>query len=342
MPEREALAEANLYAVCELIAARAARPSTRRRSTRASSGASATCCGRSSARPPTVADVTVDAIAGYARLLERQGGRGGGPASPATRRVQITMLRALAGQLGLEHVARDVRPPSHRVGPPETLTPVQYANLLRAPDRRTLLGRRDYALLRVLGDCGLRNAELRALPARAIRRPRANSRHHSLYVHGKGGVEREVPLATATHAALEAWLAGHPLRRGASGLRGEEPVFVRLAARSQPGPLSNAALHKLLRRHARRRHPRAPQPPAHAARLLRHHPGRRRRPRPRDRRPPRPRQHPDDQPLPGRARRRHRGRRRRPRPPPPGAPAPAHPGLNARASARQSRSPCPW
>jgi integrase len=28
-------------------------------------------------------------------------------------------------------------------------------------------------------------------------------------------------------------------------------VFVRLAAGSQPGPLSNAGLHKLLRRHAR-------------------------------------------------------------------------------------------
>jgi hypothetical protein len=30
VPEAEALAEANLYAVCELIAGRAARPSTRR------------------------------------------------------------------------------------------------------------------------------------------------------------------------------------------------------------------------------------------------------------------------------------------------------------------------
>jgi integrase/recombinase XerD len=250
VPEPETLAEANLYAVCELIAARAARPSTRRQY----AGIFRRFCDVLRAelgRPPAVADVTVDAIAGYARLLEREGGRGGGPAGLATRRVQITMLRALAGQLGLEHVARDVRPPSHRVGPPETLTPVQYANLLRAPDRRTLLGRRDYALLRVLGDCGLRNAELRALPARAIRRPRANSRHHSLYVCGKGGVEREVPIPTATHEALEAWLAGHPLRRGASGLRDDEPVFVRLAARSQPGPLSNAALHKRLRRYAR-------------------------------------------------------------------------------------------
>lgn len=141
-----------------------------------------------------------------------------------------------------------MRPPSHRVGPPETLTHVEYANLLRVPDRRARAGKRDHALLRVLGDCGLRNEELRGLPARALRKPRANTRHHRLYVHGKG-TEREVPVPAATQQALEAWLASHPLRRGASGLRDEEPVFVRLVG--EPGPLSNAALHKLLRRCSR-------------------------------------------------------------------------------------------
>jgi integrase len=143
-------------------------------------------------------------------------------------------------------VAGEVRPPSHRVGPPETLTHVEYANLLRVPDRRTQAGKRDHALLRVLGDCGLRDEELRALRARALRRPRANARHHRLYVHGKGGTEREVSVPAATQEALEAWLASHPLRRGASGLRDDEPLFVRLVG--EPGPLSNAALHKLLRR----------------------------------------------------------------------------------------------
>lgn len=50
-----------------------------------------------------------------------------------------------------------MRLPAHRAGPPETLTPVEYANLLRCPDRRSHLGKRDYAVLRLLGDCGLRN-----------------------------------------------------------------------------------------------------------------------------------------------------------------------------------------
>jgi len=156
-----------------------------------------------------------------------------------------------------------VRLPSHKPGPPETLTAVEYDNLVRVPDRRTIAGRRDHAILRVLGDTGLRNAELRLLTARAIRRPRQNSRHHHLYVHGKGGTEREIPIPAATFEALDTWLAVHPLRRGRSGLHEDEPLFVRLGphGREEPGPLSNAALHKLVARHAaagipkRLRHP---------------------------------------------------------------------------------------
>ena len=191
------------------------------------------------------------AIAAYSREQERHGGRGGGPASPATRRVHLTMLRALLTQLGLDKDAAAVRVPSHRLGPPETLTAVQYGNLIRAPDKRTLVGKRDHALLRLLGDCGLRNAELRALTARAIRRPRANSTHHHLFVRGKGDVEREIPIPEATFAALEAWLRAHPQRVG-GGLRDDDILFVSLArARNDaPGAISQQGLAKLVRRYA--------------------------------------------------------------------------------------------
>lgn len=89
--------------------------------------------------------------------------------------------------------------------------------------------------------------------AAAIRRPRQNSAHHHLYVHGKGGTEREIPIPTATHDALEGWLGCHPQRRGRSGLREDQHLFVRLGphGRDQPGPLSNAALHKLVGRYAK-------------------------------------------------------------------------------------------
>jgi integrase len=79
------------------------------------------------------------------------------------------MIRALARDLGREDQIEGVRVPRHEPGPPETLTDNDYANLLRVPDRRTLAGKRDYALLRVLGDCGLRPAELRGLRARDLR-----------------------------------------------------------------------------------------------------------------------------------------------------------------------------
>ena len=252
VPTGAELQRANLYAVCELIAARAPRESSRRQY-RSIFRRFCDVLRDELGRPPVVADLTADTIAAYARHLETSGGRRGGPAALSTRRVQVTMLRALASALGIRDVAEAIRLPSHRVGPPETLTAVQYANLHRAPDRRSQLGKRDYAVLRMLGDCGLRNAELRALTGRAIRRPRANSRHYHLYVVGKGGVEREVPIPTETQAALDAWLTAHPLRRGASGLGDEDPVFVTVSrhGRGEPVPLSNSALHKLIRRHGK-------------------------------------------------------------------------------------------
>jgi hypothetical protein len=54
---------------------------------------------------------------------------------------------------------------------------------------------------------------------------------------------------SAASAALEAWLAVHPLARG-RGLRDEQPLFVRLGGFSgaePPEPLSGQAVHKLVR-----------------------------------------------------------------------------------------------
>src|SRR3954451_22754598 len=132
------------------------------------------------------------------------------------------MLPRLARQLGRHDVAAGVKVPRHKAGPPETLTEVEYENLLRVPDRRVVRGKRDHALLRVLDDCGLRSAEVRGLVARDLRRPRANARYRRLFVRGKGGTEREVPIPEATQAALAAWLSAHPLARG-RGLRDEQP-----------------------------------------------------------------------------------------------------------------------
>ena len=247
-PPPGALAERNLFAEAHRIAARAATASTRRQYA-AIFRAFGDWLARELGRPPVVGDLDADVIAAYGRHLATAGGRGGRPAAPATVRVYLSMVRALAHDLGLDDAAANVRVPRHEPGPPETLTDTDYANLLRVPDRRTIAGKRDYALLRVLGDCGLRSAELRGLQARDLRRPRSNARHHRLYVRGKGGREREVAVPEAVQQALEAWLKVHPLGRGV-GLLDDQPLFVRLGRHGdqQPLPLSAVAVHRLVRR----------------------------------------------------------------------------------------------
>jgi integrase len=238
----------NLFGEAERIAARAASTSTRRQYAAIFRAFGVWLAGELG-RPPIVGDLGTDAIAAYGRYLAVSGGRGGRPAAPATSRVYLSMVRALARDLGRADQVDGVRVPRHEPGPPETLTDSDYANLLRVPDRRTLAGKRDYALLRVLGDCGLRSAELRGLHARDLRRPRSNARHYQLFVRGKGGREREVPVPLAVQQALEAWLKVHPLARGV-GLLDEQPLFVRLGrhGREEPLPLSAVGVHRLVRR----------------------------------------------------------------------------------------------
>ena len=160
------------------------------------------------------------------------------------------MVRALARELGLEEAVEAVRVPRHEPGPPETLTNTDYANLLRVSDRPTIAGKRDYALLPVLGDCGLRSAELSRLRARRLRRTCANARHHRLYVRGNGSRVREVPVPEAVPQVLESWVTFHPLARG-TGLLDVQPLFVRLGRHGDqdPRPLSAVAVHRLVRRH---------------------------------------------------------------------------------------------
>ena len=201
----------NLFGEAERIAARAASASTRRQYASIFRAFGDWLAGELG-RPPIVGDLDTDAIAAYARHLATGGGRGGRPAAPATSRVYLSMIRALARDLGREDQIEGVRVPRYEPGPPETLTDTDYANLLRVPDRRTLAGKRDYALLRVLGDCGLRSAELRGLRAPDLRRPRSNARHYRLFVRGKGGREREVPVPRGRAAGARGVDEGPPAR----------------------------------------------------------------------------------------------------------------------------------
>src|SRR3954453_4740804 len=124
---------------------------------------------------------------------ETSGGRRVGPVAPHHAAHLPLHDQTLARQLGRRDVAAGVNVPRHKAGPPETLSEIAYENVLRVPDRRSVRGTCDYALLRVLGDCGLRSAELRGLVARDLRQPRTNARHLRLLVRGKGAVSAKSP-----------------------------------------------------------------------------------------------------------------------------------------------------
>jgi hypothetical protein len=103
-----------------------------------------------------------------ARHSRRPDGRGGARLSrrararrrsPATVAKHLSALRGLAGALGVDAQLRTVRSARVGRGEPRALSHDEWMRLLRMPDRRTRQGKRDLALLHLLGSAGLRRAE---------------------------------------------------------------------------------------------------------------------------------------------------------------------------------------
>ena len=113
----------------------------------------------------------------------------------------------------------------------EFLARDQIEALLHAPDRSTALGRRDYTLLLLAIQTGLRVSELTQLHWQDVR---LDSGAH-LRSHGKGRKDRSTPLTTQTVAALR-------LRHRELTPLPTDPVF-----RSRRGaPMSRDAVERLV------------------------------------------------------------------------------------------------
>jgi integrase/recombinase XerD len=108
--------------------------------------------------------------------------------------------------------------------------------LLAAPDRNTALGQRDYALLAVAVQSGLRVSELTGLSCGDV----TFGAGANLYCRGKGRKERRTPLTVATARLLAAWV--HQRRASL-----DEPLF---PARSG-NRLSTDAVADLVEKYAR-------------------------------------------------------------------------------------------
>ena len=113
------------------------------------------------------------------------------------------------------------------------------AALLGSCDRRSAIGRRDYALLITLLRLGLRRSEVAALTLDDI-----DWRQAELVVHGKGGREDRLPLPADVGEAI----AGY-LRRGRPATARRE-VFLR--ARAPIRPLASGTVSSTVRRACRR------------------------------------------------------------------------------------------
>jgi len=117
---------------------------------------------------------------------------------------------------------------------PRGLEPGQVKRLLSSCDRRTAVGRRDYAIVVLLARLGLRRGEVAALRLDDI-----DWRRGEIAIHGKGNRRDPLPLPTDVAEALVGYL-----RRGRPRIACRA-VFLRVHAPLKP--LSSAAIGSLLR-----------------------------------------------------------------------------------------------
>lgn len=153
----------------------------------------------------TSADITAEQVTSWRNTLMDAGLR------PATVARKLTALRCFCEHLVYhKHLDRNPADPkvvrSPRVsGSSRTqgLTHGQAERLLEAPDRTTLRGARDYAMLRWLLQLGLRREELCIVTLADLGEARG---YRTVRITGKGGKDRVLPLKPTLWQATLAYL----------------------------------------------------------------------------------------------------------------------------------------
>ena len=157
--------------------------------------------------------LTVTNVTGFLDHLEHDRGN-----NAKTRNTRLTAIRAVLGRAlpdHPEHAATITQvlaiPPKRATRPViEFLTPEEVDALLAAPDHQTWTGRRDYALLAMAVQTGLRISEICALTLKDI--------HLGAGPHvtctGKGRRQRSTPLTRTTVNTMKHYLAEREARPG--------------------------------------------------------------------------------------------------------------------------------
>ena len=147
--------------------------------------------------------------------------------SRSSAKLTITALRSF---LGFLHVEGMIERPLAAAVPsvagwrlaelPKGLDAKEVRRLLKACDRRTQMGRRDFAMLTMLARLGLRSGEVSSLLLEDI-----DWRAGTLAVRGKGNQMERLPLPADVGEAVAAYL-----RRGRPANTEDRSVFVRIKA----------------------------------------------------------------------------------------------------------------
>lgn len=138
--------------------------------------------------------------------------------------------------------AAEVQPPKAPMRLPKALSIGEVQALLDAPDRTTVEGTRDAALLELLYGTGARISEIVALDVDEVTRVLADP-DAGLRLIGKGDKERIVPLGSYARDALDAWLV-----RGRPELSGRGRPTPALLLNQRGGRLSRQSAWAVLQR----------------------------------------------------------------------------------------------
>jgi integrase len=180
--------------------------------------------------------------AAVSAFVQRESGR----STVGSAKCMVTRLRALLRFLHVEgEIERDLvgavpSVASWRLASlVKALDAGSVARLLSGCDRRTRVGRRDFAILTMLSRLGLRAGEVAALRLGDV-----DWRAGEVLVRGKGSRQERLPLPGDVGEALAGWLArGRPRSRS---------VFVFTRLRAPHGGLSAGAVSQIVRRACRR------------------------------------------------------------------------------------------
>ncbi len=158
-------------------------------------------------RPSTIvlSDLSASTITGFLNYLEKQRGN-----KPRSRNIRLAAIRSFFHYIAFEepthadliqHVLAIPRKRWHR-RLVSFLSPVETETLINMIDNETKGGRRDYALLLLASQTGLRVSELIGLTHKDV----VFGKGAHIHCQGKGRKERCVPVIKSTAKVLKDWM----------------------------------------------------------------------------------------------------------------------------------------